>query len=152
MRQGRPIVEEFVVADRVVSGASVAGRDGLQRLLKAAKARNRPFDCLLVDDTSRLARDLSDALRTQKTLEFYGVSIVSVSQGTDSSQGGARHRVGKESATAVLPVVVKVTAVPTTTKRYDSVGATDSPEHAGALEPGTHDGFAAGLDDPGADK
>jgi DNA invertase Pin-like site-specific DNA recombinase len=89
VRQGRPIVEEFVVADRAVSAASVAGRDGLQRLVKAARARNRPFDCLLVDDTSRLARDLSDALRTQKTLEFYGVSIVSVSQGIDSSQGNA---------------------------------------------------------------
>jgi site-specific DNA recombinase len=68
----------------------VAGRYGLQKLVKAAKAKNHPFDCLLVDDTSRLARDLSDALRTWKTLEFCGVSVVSVSQGIDSSQGNAR--------------------------------------------------------------
>lgn len=73
-RQGWTVMEEFVLADRAVSAASVAGRDGLQRLIKAAKAKSRPFDCLLVDDTSRLARDLSDALRTVKILEFHGVA------------------------------------------------------------------------------
>jgi len=57
--------------------------------VNAAKAKNRPFDCLLVDDTSRLARDLSDALRTLKILEFNGVTVVSVSQGIDSSLGNA---------------------------------------------------------------
>ena len=85
-----PIVGEFVIADREVSAASVVGRDGLHKLVNAAKSKNRPFDCLLIDDTSRLARDLSDALRTMKILEFHGVSIVSVSQGIDSSLGNAR--------------------------------------------------------------
>src|SRR5262249_36225677 len=74
--QGWPVLEEFVIADRAISAASVAGRDGLQRLLEAAKTAksgSRPFDCLLVDDTSRLARDLSDALRAVKILEFHRV-------------------------------------------------------------------------------
>lgn len=57
-------------------------------LVTAAKLR--AFDCLLVDDTSRIARDLSDALRTFKILEFHGVAVVSVSQGIDSLQGNAR--------------------------------------------------------------
>src|SRR2546422_9926445 len=90
VRQGWGIIESFVVADRAVSAASVAGRDGLQTLVKAAKGKNCSFDCLLVDDTSRLARALSDALRTVKILEFSGVSVVSVSQGIDSAQGNAR--------------------------------------------------------------
>ena len=85
-----PIVEEFVIADRAVSAASVVGRDGLQKLVNAAKSKNKPFDCLLIDDTSRLARDLSDALRTLKILAFHGVTIVSVSQGIDSALGNAR--------------------------------------------------------------
>jgi len=89
-RQGWFIVEEFVIADRAVSAASVVGRDGLQKLVKATKSKNRPFNCLLIDDTSRLARDLSDSIRTVKILEFCGVSVVSVSQGIDSSQGSAR--------------------------------------------------------------
>jgi DNA invertase Pin-like site-specific DNA recombinase len=83
-------VESFIIADRAISAASVAGRDGLQRLVNAAKFKQRPFDCLLVDDTSRLARDLSDALRTVKVLEFHNVAVVSVSQGIDSAQGNAR--------------------------------------------------------------
>src|SRR5437764_916362 len=62
----------------------------LQRLVSAAKSKSRQFDCLLIDDTSRLARDISDALRTFKTLEFHGVTVVSVSQGIDSSRGNAR--------------------------------------------------------------
>ena len=89
-RRGWPVIEDWVVADRALSAASVAGRDGLQRLVRAAKQKPRPFDSLLMDDTSRLARDLSDALRTLKILEFYGVTIVSVSQGIDSAQGNAR--------------------------------------------------------------
>jgi site-specific DNA recombinase len=90
VRQGWTVVEEFVVADKAISAASVAGRDGLQGLVSEAKRKDRPFDCLLVDDTSRLARDLSDALRTVKVLEFYHTSVVSVSQGIDSAQGNAR--------------------------------------------------------------
>jgi DNA invertase Pin-like site-specific DNA recombinase len=89
-RQGWTIVEQFVIADRAVSAASIAGRDGLQELIKAAKSKKRPFDCLLVDDTSRLARDLSDALRIVKVLAYHNVAIVSVSQGIDSSQANAR--------------------------------------------------------------
>ena len=89
-QHGWSVVEEYVVADSAVSGASMAGRDGLQKLVNAAKDKSCPFDCLLVDDTSRIARDMSDALRTWQTLEFFGVSVVSVSQGIDSLQGNAR--------------------------------------------------------------
>jgi DNA invertase Pin-like site-specific DNA recombinase len=59
-------------------------------LVAEAKRKDRPFDCLLVDDTSRLARELSDALRTFKVLEFHGVSLVSVSNNIDSTQDNAR--------------------------------------------------------------
>jgi DNA invertase Pin-like site-specific DNA recombinase len=85
-----PIVEEWVIADREVSAASIIGRNGLQKLINAAKSKDRPFDCILIDDTSRLARDLSDALRIVKTLEYHGVACVFVSQGIDTSLGNAR--------------------------------------------------------------
>lgn len=38
LRQGWQVVEELVSADRAVSAASVAGRDGLQQLVRAARA------------------------------------------------------------------------------------------------------------------
>ena len=79
------IVEEWVIADRAISGASVAGRDGLLRLIDAAKQKNKPFDCVLIYDTSRFARDLPDLLRSIDTLKFYGVDVVSVAEGIDSA-------------------------------------------------------------------
>ena len=60
-RQGWDIVEQFVKADKAISAASIAGRDSLQALVKAAKLKHRAFDCVLIEDTSRLSRDLSDA-------------------------------------------------------------------------------------------
>jgi site-specific DNA recombinase len=89
-RQSWPIVEEFVVADRAITGATLAGREGLQRLLNAAKKKPRPFECVLIDDTSRLARDLADALKIADQFKFYGVSIVFVSQGIDTAQQNSR--------------------------------------------------------------
>jgi hypothetical protein len=40
-RQGWGIVEQFVKADKAISAASVAGRDSLQELIKAAKLKDR---------------------------------------------------------------------------------------------------------------
>ena len=60
--RGWAVIEDLVVGDKAITAASVVGRDGLQQLVRAAKAPSRLFDCLLIDDRSRLARDLSDAL------------------------------------------------------------------------------------------
>ena len=53
-------------------------------LTKAASRTDRPFDVLLIDDTSRLSRNLADAVRMVETLRFQGFRVVSVSQGIDS--------------------------------------------------------------------
>ena len=53
-------------------------------MLKAASRPDRPFDVLLIDDTSRLSRNLADAVRIVETLRFQGFRVVSVSQGIDS--------------------------------------------------------------------
>ncbi len=39
------------------------GRDGLTSLMAAARRRDCPFDCILIDDTSRLSRNLGDVLK-----------------------------------------------------------------------------------------
>ena len=61
-----------------------ADRDGLKRLLTAAKSLPRPFEVVLVDDTSRLSRSVGDASRIREQLGFVGVRIIAVSQGFDS--------------------------------------------------------------------
>ena len=45
----------------------------------------RPFDVILVDDTSRLSRKTSDMLRMKEQLDFAGIRVIFVSQGFDSS-------------------------------------------------------------------
>ena len=89
-QDGYEVVEQFVRHDKALTGATTRGRDSLQFLLEAAKSDPRPFDVLLVDDTSRLARNTEDSLRTVAIFQFYGVAVVSISQGIDSRQKSAR--------------------------------------------------------------
>ena len=89
-RQGWTVLDEYIRQDEAISGASLAGRDGLQSLINCAKQKPRPFDCILVDDTSRLSRDLSDALKITQTLVYGGVHVVAVSQGIDTSNENSR--------------------------------------------------------------
>jgi site-specific DNA recombinase len=81
------VLDAHVYADEAMSGAT-DDRAGLQRLLAAAQQRPKPFDVILVDDTSRLSRKLADSLRIFEQLQFARVRVVFVAQGidTDSEQ------------------------------------------------------------------
>ena len=63
-------------------------RPSFQKLLNAALSPARPFDTILVDDTSRLSRSQWQSMRTIEELKFAGVRVIFVSQGidTDSEQ------------------------------------------------------------------
>ena len=84
------IREEYIRYDEAISGAALNGRSALQSLLRAAKLHPRPFDCVLVEDSSRLARNLPDQLRIIETFKYHGVDVVSVTQGIDTAQDNAR--------------------------------------------------------------
>jgi site-specific DNA recombinase len=87
-RQGWTVVKE--VADRAISGGALTGRDELQSLLSAARQTPRAFDRVLVDDTSRLSRNVSDVLTIIERLKYFDIHVNAVSQGIDSSQGSSR--------------------------------------------------------------
>src|SRR5580658_9742095 len=53
--QGWEVLEEYIFTDAEVSGAG-ADRPGLKQFLACVKSKPRPFDVLLIDDTSRLSR------------------------------------------------------------------------------------------------
>lgn len=76
---------KHVYSDSAISAASLEGRNGLKALLEAAALQPRPFDVVLVDDSSRIARDLPDALRVLQVLRFAGVRVLYLSQGIDSA-------------------------------------------------------------------
>src|SRR5688500_6778153 len=84
-RQGWQWQPGQVFFDRGISGKSIEGRPGLQGMLEAAQRNTRPFDVLLVDDSSRISRDLADALRVLQRLQFAGVRVIYISQNIDSA-------------------------------------------------------------------
>ena len=92
-RQGWVVLEEHIYADEAISGTSME-RDGLKKLLECATSSQRTFDCILIDDSSRLTRRLADALNLYERLTFAGVRVVAVSQGLDTATPQAELLIG----------------------------------------------------------
>ena len=84
-QQGWTMVDEYILTDAGVSGASLDGRPGIQALFAAAARRPRPFDVVLMDDTSRFSRNIADAIRGVERLTFCGVRVIFTSQGIDTA-------------------------------------------------------------------
>ena len=83
-RHGWAVLDQHIYSDAGITGASLEGRPGVQRLLSDAAVTPRPFDILLVDDSSRVARDLRDALHVLRLLKFFGIRTIYISQQIDS--------------------------------------------------------------------
>lgn len=83
-----------VYEDRAQSGASLIGRDGINKLLADAEARR--FDVVIVEALDRLARDIADLATIHKRLTFLGVEIRAVHDGVaDTVSVGLRGLVGQ---------------------------------------------------------
>lgn len=80
---GWTVDSAHVYSDAAISGSSLA-RAGILALMAAAAVRPLPWDVVLVDDSSRVARDLADAIRFMQQLKFLGVRVVYISQSIDS--------------------------------------------------------------------
>ncbi|MCB8836909.1 recombinase family protein [Aurantimonas sp. VKM B-3413] len=76
-REGLCIVR--VYADKAISGASLHGRNGLDQMLRAARAGD--FKVIVVEALDRLSRDIADMANIHKQMEFIGVKIVAVNDG-----------------------------------------------------------------------
>ena len=85
-RKGCVIVEEHIYTDSEKTGTTVHGRTGLARLMDAAKSQPKPFDYILVDDTSRLGRNKADVFKHVDILNFHKVWLYFVEGGLDSSE------------------------------------------------------------------
>lgn len=53
------VLDDCIFTESAISGAT-GKRPGLQLLLERAKEKPRPYDLLLVEDSSRLSRDQGD--------------------------------------------------------------------------------------------
>ncbi len=81
-RKGWILLPEHVYTDEAISAASL-DRPSLRRMLAAAEAG--AFNCLLVEDTSRLSRNQADTLALYEKLSFWGVRFVAVEERLDSA-------------------------------------------------------------------
>ena len=78
------ILDQYIRSDSELTGRTLVGRDGLAELIRLATAKPRPFDLILVDDTSRFGRYLPDVLRESDRLAHHGVGLYFVSDRLDS--------------------------------------------------------------------
>jgi site-specific DNA recombinase len=75
--------EHNIFTDYAISGAD-ANRPEYMRLKEAAQQRE--FDVIVVDDLSRLGRDMAESTKIFRDLNAIGASIISVSDGIDTSK------------------------------------------------------------------
>jgi site-specific DNA recombinase len=87
--QGWKILDAHIYADRGISGA-ITERKKWDELILAAKGKNKAFSRVVIDDTSRLARDLSFSLKAAAILKFNDVYVSFVSQGIDTESMSSR--------------------------------------------------------------
>jgi DNA invertase Pin-like site-specific DNA recombinase len=86
-REQITVLENHIYCDEAQSG-SVRARPGLEALKKAAE--DKQFDAVLVDDSSRLSRDNHHFNTLLCLFEFWGISLISVSDGLDTREEHAK--------------------------------------------------------------
>jgi DNA invertase Pin-like site-specific DNA recombinase len=82
--KGWEIPPEHFYTDVAVSGTQRATRTELRKLESAAQRRPRPFDCVLIDDLSRIGRTQTDVSKFAKLMTRYGIKVYFVNQQLDS--------------------------------------------------------------------
>jgi len=82
--RGWEVLEEHIYVDQAISGSSLDIREAFKRLLRIALSPNPPFQYILVDDTSRVARNTREALEIFHVLSFNDIGVYFVSQGIDT--------------------------------------------------------------------
>jgi DNA invertase Pin-like site-specific DNA recombinase len=86
-RHGGSVLPELVFFDAARSGASL-DPDGFERMMRAVRARR--VDVIVVEDMSRVSRDLADSAQLFRELQFLGVALVGIADGVDTSGKGAK--------------------------------------------------------------
>jgi site-specific DNA recombinase len=78
-RQGWAVVSVF--EDAALSGFGIERLPGYQQLIAAALSSPAAFEVVLVEDLSRLTRDMAELLRVTTRLRLKGGELVGVSDG-----------------------------------------------------------------------
>jgi site-specific DNA recombinase len=82
--KGWTVLDRYVRSDAAKTGKMLRNRHALESLIIEAEHKPRPYDVLIVDEQSRLGRNLKDILGIAEVLKHYGIKLVLVAQGTQS--------------------------------------------------------------------
>jgi site-specific DNA recombinase len=88
--QGDVLEEEFIARDAALSAVTIVGRDGLTELLEKICVRPPPVEYVVIDDLSRMSRDVGDMMNLVKRLRFCGVSLVGVADGVNTVEPASK--------------------------------------------------------------
>jgi site-specific DNA recombinase len=89
-QSGWEILEDHIYQDSAMSGFGVEHRPAYQRLVAASLAAVPSFTVILVDDLSRLSRDLVETLKLYRRLQRHGVELVAVADGIQTTHQMAK--------------------------------------------------------------
>jgi DNA invertase Pin-like site-specific DNA recombinase len=73
-QHGYEIVGRF--QDAAKHGAGTLGREGWQALMRAVANKNRDFDAVIIENLSRMSRDLADSARDFKRIAYRQVELI----------------------------------------------------------------------------
>ncbi|WP_297213463.1 MULTISPECIES: recombinase family protein [Thermodesulfovibrio] len=85
-QKGWIVLEEHIYFDKAQTGFSTENREAFSKLYSLITSGKAPFQYLLIDETSRLSRNINQALNIHSIFRFHNVQVFCVSQGIDSSQ------------------------------------------------------------------
>lgn len=110
-RYGWTVLDEYVMSDEGASGQSLYGRDGLLKLLELAKSPNCQFQGILIDDSSRFGRNLSETLPLTDKFKYHKVFLHFVNRRLDSRDPNFRSlyiKCGEEDENLCRSIAEKV--------------------------------------------
>ena len=70
--------ERYIFADEGISGRKAEKRPAFMAMIEAAKAKDRPFDVILVHKFDRFARSREDSIVYKSILKRAGVEVISI--------------------------------------------------------------------------
>jgi DNA invertase Pin-like site-specific DNA recombinase len=88
--KGGILLPEHIYKDAAMTGTSKVGRNGLEALLKLIRSHDCPFKYVLIDDTSRLGRNLGEVLTMADLAKHHQVGLYFVAQKLDSGDPNFR--------------------------------------------------------------
>ncbi|MBF0329922.1 MAG: recombinase family protein [Nitrospirae bacterium] len=91
--KGWVILDEHIYYDKAQSGTRTNMRHAFKEMMQTAMSNNCPFQRIIVDETSRIARNTKEALDIFSLLTYYGIHVYYVSQGIDTSHETAEEMI-----------------------------------------------------------